>query len=106
MPLTAPALGLRAGGVVVPMVVERTIITEETEVGLIAWANATIVDGPVGTSPYDEPRPSISDFAKSEGKKGQTTLFTFTAILSAAYEQAVTMSFATANGTAKTNDGD
>ena len=43
---------------------------------------------------------------KAEGKKNQTTLFTFTVTLSAAYDQAVTMSFATVNGTAKTSDGD
>jgi Calx-beta domain len=33
-------------------------------------------------------------------------LFTFTVTLSAAYDQAVTMSFATTNGTATTSDGD
>ena len=43
---------------------------------------------------------------KAEGKKGQTTLFTFTVTLSAAYDQPVTMSFRTANGTAKTSDSD
>ena len=39
-------------------------------------------------------------------KKSKTPLFTFTVTLSAAYDQAVTMSFATANGTATTSDGD
>ena len=43
---------------------------------------------------------------KSEGKKGQTTLFAFTVTLSAAYDQAVTMSFRTVDGTAKTGDSD
>ena len=43
---------------------------------------------------------------KTEGKKGQTTLFTFTVTLSVAYDQAVTMSFRTVNGTATTSDGD
>ena len=43
---------------------------------------------------------------KAGGKKGQTTLFTFTVTLSAAYDQAVTMSFQTVNGTATTSDGD
>jgi hypothetical protein len=61
-------------------------------------ALATIVD--------DEPRISVSDVTKSEGKKGQTTLFTFTVRLSAAYDQAVTMSFKTVNGAAKTSDND
>src|SRR5207245_8303435 len=41
-----------------------------------------------------------------EGKKNQTTLFTFTVTLSAAYDQAVTMSFRTVNGTATTGDND
>ena len=69
--------------------------------------NATIADAQgVGTIVDDEPRISISDVAKSEGKKGQTTLFTFTVTLSTAYDQAVTMSFRTVNGTATTSDGD
>jgi ELWxxDGT repeat protein len=59
---------------------------------------ATIID--------DEPRVSISDVSKKEGKRGQTTQFTFTVSLSAASDQAVTMSFHTLNGTAKTSDDD
>ena len=43
---------------------------------------------------------------KKEGKKNQTTLFTFTVTLSAAYDQPVTMSFSTVNGTATTSDND
>jgi hypothetical protein len=43
---------------------------------------------------------------KREGKTGQTTLFTFTVTLSAAYDQAVTMSFRTVDGTATTSDSD
>jgi hypothetical protein len=54
----------------------------------------------------DEPRINISNVSKQEGRKNQTTLFTFTVTLSAAYDQAVTMSFKTVNGTAKTSDGD
>jgi hypothetical protein len=54
----------------------------------------------------DEPRVSISDVTKAEGKKGNITLFTFTASLSTAYDQPVTMSFRTVNGTAKTSDND
>ena len=58
----------------------------------------------------DEARISISNVthsertAKSNGKK--TTQFTFTVTLAAAYDQAVTMSFRTADGTATTSDGD
>ena len=44
--------------------------------------------------------------SKVEGKKNQTTLFTFTVTLSAAYDQAVTLSFKTVNGTATTSDSD
>jgi hypothetical protein len=76
-------------------------------VNLSSPTNATIADGQaVGTITDDEPRIRISDVSKKEGKKGQTTQFTFTVTLSAAYDQPVTMSFATANGTAKTSDND
>jgi hypothetical protein len=69
--------------------------------------NATIADGQgAGTIVDDEPRISIGDVAKREGRNGKTTLFTFTVTLSTAYDQAVTMSFQTANGTATTSDGD
>ena len=76
-------------------------------VNLSSPTNATIADGQgVGTIVDDEPRISISDVTKAEGKKGKTTLFTFTVTLSAAYDQAVTMSFRTVNGTATTSDND
>src|SRR5262249_46381981 len=76
-------------------------------VNLSSPTNATIADGQgVGTIVDDEPRISISDVSKKEGKNGQTTLFVFTVSLSAAYDQPVTMSFRTVNGTAKTSDND
>jgi hypothetical protein len=76
-------------------------------VNLSSAINATIADGQgVGTIVDDEPRIGISDVAKYEGKKNQTTLFTFTVTLSAAYDQPVTMSFKTTDGTAKTSDND
>ncbi|HYH63576.1 MAG TPA: Calx-beta domain-containing protein, partial [Urbifossiella sp.] len=53
----------------------------------------------------DEPRITIDNVTKSEGRRGTTTLFTFNVTLSAAYDQPVTMSFRTANGTA-TNGND
>jgi probable HAF family extracellular repeat protein len=69
--------------------------------------NATIAnDTGVGTIVDDEPRISISDVTKAEGKNRTTTLFTFTVTLSGAYDQAVTMSFQTLNGTATTSDKD
>ena len=69
--------------------------------------NAFIADGQsVGTLLDDQPRISISDVARSEGRKGKTTLFIFTVTLSAAYDQPVTMSYRTVNGTATTSDND
>jgi hypothetical protein len=80
---------------------------ETFAVNLTSATNATIADGQgIGTILDDEPRISISDVSKKEGKKNQTTQFTFTVTLSAAYDQPVTMSFATVNGTATTSDGD
>jgi probable HAF family extracellular repeat protein len=76
-------------------------------VNLSSPTNATIADGQgVGTIVDDEPHISISDVTKKEGKKGQKTLFTFTITLSVAYDQPVTMSFRTVNGTATTGDND
>lgn len=80
---------------------------EAFAVNLSGATNATIADGQgVGTIVDDEPRISISDVSKTEGKKNQSTLFTFTVTLSAAYDQPVTMSFRTVNGAANTSDGD
>src|SRR5205823_4399288 len=60
----------------------------------------------LGTIVDDEPRISISDVTKKEGNGNRTTLFTFTVTLSAAYDQAVTMSYRTVDGTATTSDSD
>ena len=80
---------------------------ETLSVNLSSATNATIADDQgVGTIVDDEPRISISDVSKAEGRKGQKTLFTFTVTLSAAYDQSVTMSYRTVNGTAMTGDGD
>jgi hypothetical protein len=76
-------------------------------VNLSSPTNAVIADGQgVGTIRDDEPRISIGDVTKKEGNGKKTTLFTFTVTLSAAYDQAVTMSFQTVNGTATTSNGD
>jgi hypothetical protein len=81
--------------------------SETFNVNLSSPTNATIADGQgVGTIVDDEPRLRISDVTMAEGKKNQTTLFTFTVTLSAAYDQPVTMSFRTSDGTATTGDGD
>jgi ELWxxDGT repeat protein len=76
-------------------------------VNLSPPASAVVTDGQgMGTIVDDEPRISISDVSKAEGKKGKTTLFVFTVTLSTAYDQPVTMSFRTVNGTATTNNKD
>jgi hypothetical protein len=76
-------------------------------VNLSGATNATIADGQaVGTIVDDEPRLSISDVSKKEGNGKKTTLFTFTVTLDAAYDQPVTVSFQTINGTATTSDND
>jgi hypothetical protein len=108
-----------SGTVIVPAGQTRATVTvavrgdrlgepdETFAVNLSAAANATIGDGQgIGTILDDEPRISISDFSMKEGKKNKTTLFTFTVTLSAAYDQPVTMSYRTLDGTAKTSDQD
>jgi hypothetical protein len=81
--------------------------TESFAVNLSAPVNATITDGQgLGTILDDEPRISINDVARTEGRGNKTTLFTFTVTLSAAYDQPVTVSYQTVNGTATTADND
>ena len=81
--------------------------TEFFGVNLSAPTNATISDGQGTCTIVDnEPRISINDVSKQEGKGNRTTLFTFTVTLSAAYDQAVTMSYQTVNGTATTAGND
>jgi hypothetical protein len=46
------------------------------------------------------PRITINDVSKAEGKNKSSTSFTFTVSLSAAYDQPVTVSYRTVNGTA------
>jgi Calx-beta domain/FG-GAP-like repeat len=76
-------------------------------VNLSSPTNASIADGRgVGTILDDEPRISIRDASKSEGRKGKTTLFSFTVTLSTAYDQPVTLSYRTVNGTATTGNND
>jgi probable HAF family extracellular repeat protein len=66
-----------------------------------ATGGAVLVDGQgVGTVVDDEPRITINDVARQEGRSG-TTLFVFTVTLSAAYDQSVTVHYTTANGTAR-----
>jgi hypothetical protein len=94
--------------VAVAVIGDRVFEANETFfVNLSGATNATLADGQgIGTIMDDEPRVSISDVSKKEGNGKKTTLFTFTVTLSAAYDQPVTMSYQTVNGTATTSDGD
>jgi hypothetical protein len=106
--LTIPA-GQTTGTITVWVNGDRLVEANETFfVNLSSPTNATIADGQgVGSIGDDEPRISIGSYVtKAEGRKGQTTLFTFTVTLSTAYDQAVTMSFQTENGNATTSDKD
>lgn len=74
--------------------------TESFKVELSVASGALIADGRAHVGIVDnEPQISISDVSKLEGGRG-TTYFTFTVTLSAAYDQPVTVSYQTANGTA------
>jgi len=80
--------------------------TETFFVNLSGASNASIMDCQgSGTILDDEPCISISDVAKREGRKN-TTSFVFTVTLSAAYDEPVTVSFRSVDGTATTSDGD
>jgi ELWxxDGT repeat protein len=79
---------------------------ESFVVTLSAATNATIADGEgLGTILNDEPRISINDVSRLEGNSGMIG-FEFTVSLSAAYDETVSMSFQTLNGTAKATSGD
>ena len=58
----------------------------------------------VGTILDDEPHITVSDVTQKEGKRLQTTLFTFTVTLSVACDQPVTVSFRTTDGAAKAGE--
>jgi probable HAF family extracellular repeat protein len=79
------------------------VIPESNETFQVTLSQATgavIADGQgIGTIVDDEPRISINDVARKEGRSG-TTVFTFTVTLSAATSAPVTVNFATANGSA------
>jgi len=81
---------------------DRLVEPNETfVVSLSAATNANIIGHGTGTIMDGQPRISITDVSKQEGKKGQTTLFTFTITLSAPYDQPVKVSFKTLNAGAK-----
>jgi hypothetical protein len=76
--------------------------TESFTVNLTNPTNALLADSQgIGTIIDNDPRPTIriNDVSRTEGN-AKTTLFTFTVSLSAAAGEAVTLNYATANGTA------
>lgn len=105
--LTIPA-GQTTGTIAVLVNGDRLGEGSETfVVNLYTPTNAAIVDGQgQGTIVDDEPRISIGNVARYEGRKNQTTLFSFAVTLSAAYDQPVTLSYRTTDGTAKAGDQD
>jgi hypothetical protein len=105
--LTIPA-GQTTGTITILVNGDRLAEANETfYVNLSGATNALIIYGySTGTIVDDEPRISISDVTRYEGNGKKTTLFVFTVTLSSAYDQAVTTSFRTVNGTATTSDGD
>jgi hypothetical protein len=104
--VTIPA-GQTSATITVAVRGDRLGEADETfAVNLSAATGATIGDGQgLGTIRDNEPRISISDVTRAEGRNGKTA-FTFTVTLSAAYDQPVTVSFQTVNGTATTGDND
>jgi hypothetical protein len=103
--LTIPA-GQTSGTFTVAVMGDRIVesTTEEFSVQLTSPTNATIANAwGTGRILDDEPRINIGNVSKSEGNgngNNKTTTFTFTVSLSNAYDQAVTVNYATANGTA------
>jgi hypothetical protein len=78
-------------------------LTETFAVNLSNSTNAVIADGQaIGTILDNEPRPriSINDVRTTEGNSKTPKYFTFTVSLSAAFDQAITVNYATASGTA------
>jgi hypothetical protein len=98
--LTIPA-GQTSATIAVPVVGDRLAENSETfSLRLTNPTNAFIADGlGIATIVDNEPRISINNVSGSEGNR-RTTTFTFTVRLSAAYDQAVTVNYATANGSA------
>jgi len=91
----------------VPVIGDRLPEWNETfAVVLSNPTNARLLDSVgAGTILDDEPRFTINDVSGLEGNTG-TTSFVFTVSLSLAYDQVVTVNYATADGTATTADND
>lgn len=98
--VTIPA-GQTSATVAIPVYGDRLV--EDTETFFLRLTNPTnafMADGlGIATILDNEPRISIDNVTKYEGN-GKTTTFTFTVRLSVGYDQAVTVNYATAGGTA------
>ena len=92
----------------VAVIGDRLVEPSETfAVNLSAPINAAIGDRQgIATILDNEPRISINDVSDLEGRFNNTTLFTFKVTLSAAYDEAVTMSYRTLDNTAKSAGSD
>ena len=60
----------------------------------------------ITVNPVDPPQISITDVSKREGRDGKTATFTFTATRSGDTSSAITIDYATIDGTATVADGD
>jgi probable HAF family extracellular repeat protein len=107
--LTIPA-GQTSGTIIVLVNSDRLVESNKNFfVNLSNLNYGVVADGQgVGTIVDDDPRVSINDVTKKEGNGNgnSTVVFTFTVTLSVAYDVPITLSFATADGTAKTSDND
>lgn len=101
------APGVSSMTILVPVRGDRLGEFDETfVVKLTAAKNAKVADGTgVVTIRDDEPRIGVGDAVATEGNAG-TTLLTFTVSLSRPYDEAVTVAYSTADGTATAADGD
>jgi hypothetical protein len=93
----------------IPITVYGDRLAEDDEyfsLNLTASPTAHIYEGhAVGVIVDDEPRVSIASSSVTEGNTG-TTATTFTVTLSAAYDQPVTVTYGTSDGSATTSGGD
>jgi Calx-beta domain len=101
------ARGETSKSILVPVIGDRLAEPNETFVVKLSGAKGAAIAHSQGvvTILDDEPRISIYGMSASEGN-ANTTLFAFTVSLSTAYHQAVTVDYASADGTATTADHD
>ncbi len=93
--------------VTVQVIGDRAFEYDETFYVNLTGAGAAVISNGTGygTIQDDEPRISISGASVKEGHSG-TRVMSFTVTLAAAYDQTVTVKYATQDGTAKVSDND